>query len=336
MDDLKIGILFGGASYEHDISIISAYQVQKKLKETYEIHMLYLSTSQKLYLADAVKLADFKKEKLKKLKKTMFKKGGIKQFRLDAVVGCMHGENGEDGLAAALCRFYEIPYLGSDLFASALAMDKADTYYFLKGHNLPVIESTVYTYEDYLDNKELPYFPCILKPVCGGSSIGISVCRTKEEQQEQLIRSFEYGKKLLVQPFYDHIEEYNLALNETTYSNLEKIAKKDAIFTFENKYTDAFKQMHQSLIDDALYPEFCALARKVYDSLGCSGIIRIDFFLLDDQILINEINTTPGALSIYLFADFKQVFADSLLLCLRKKRNKPEKKNFLKNSEIQK
>ena len=178
--------------------------------------------------------------------------------------------------------------------------------------------------------------PCIIKPVFGGSSIGITIAKTKEELPDKLNEAFGYSKEVIIEPYYEELEEYNLALNETTFSELEQIHKKDDIFSFENKYSDSFKVIHQSIIEHSKYTDFCKVARKVYDLIAAKGIIRIDFFLIDDEIYVNEINTTPGALAMYLFSDFKSVFHDSLKLCLQKEMKTYPNSHFLLKNNINK
>lgn len=328
---MKLGILFGGRSYEHEISIITAYQLKKKLETIYEMHLIYVSLEGDYFNADEMKLNDFKLNRYKKLKKLKLNK-----LKLDAIVGAMHGENGEDGLAAGFARIHKIPYLGCDVLASSICMDKYRSYLYLANNGVKMVKTMYYTYDDYLCNKKIKYMPCIIKPVYGGSSIGISIAKTPEELDEKLNASFEFSKEVILEPYYEELEEYNLALNEDTFSELEKIHKQDDIFSFENKYTDSFKMVHQSIISHPKYQEFCKIARKVYRLVQASGIIRIDFFLIEDQIYVNEINTTPGALSMYLFSDFIKVFQDSLKICLSKKQKSYPKGHFLLKNNINK
>ncbi|MDE7161894.1 MAG: ATP-grasp domain-containing protein, partial [Anaeroplasmataceae bacterium] len=292
---MKLGILFGGASYEHEISIITAFQFKKRMEKEYEIHLIYVSLDGHFYNADKMKLADFKLNHYKKLKKL-----NLEKLKLDILVGAMHGENGEDGLAASFARIHKIRYLGCDVLAGSLGMDKYRSYLFLANNGVKMVKTIQYTYEDYLKNKKIKFMPCIMKPVYGGSSIGIQIAKTEEELSTKLNEAFQYAKELIIEPYYEELEEFNLALNETTFSSLEKIHKKDDIFSFENKYSDSFKVIHQNIIEHPRYEEFCKIARKVYSLLNANGIIRIDFFLIDGIIYVNEVNTTPGALSMYL------------------------------------
>ncbi|MDE5566769.1 MAG: hypothetical protein K2I77_07270 [Anaeroplasmataceae bacterium] len=326
-----LGILFGGKSFEHEISIVTAYQLKKRLSNNYKIHMIYISLDGDFYLADQMQMKDFRLENFKKLKKLKLNK-----LHLDVLVGAMHGENGEDGLAACFAKINHLKYLGCDVFAASTAMDKYRSFLFLNSNGVEMVPTTYYSYQDYLDNQPLPYLPCILKPTKGGSSLGIEVVLEEDDAADKLSKAFHYTEELIIQPYYNDLEEFNLALNETEFSNLEKIHKKDSIFSFDNKYSDSFKVMHQSLIEDSSYPDFCKVARRVYDLLDARGIIRIDFFKINDVIYVNEVNTTPGALAMYLFPDFDAVFKESLDRVIKEQDRKYPNTHYLLKNNINK
>ena len=328
---MNIGIIFGGKSFEHEISIITAFQVKNKLESLYKISMIYVDINGCIFDSSKSLLADFKQGKPK------LKKINIKRLNLDILIGCMHGENGEDGYACNFAKIYNIKYFGSDTFGSSICLDKYKTYNYLSNNGIKMIETYIYTYEDYLEGKKIDNFPLIIKPLLGGSSVGIEVIKSKEELTDGLIRAFDYSKKLIIQPYIENLIEYNLALTEEDYSILERINNKSDIFSFENKYQDSFKLMHQELTDVDKLEDFKKIARKVYDILDLSGIVRIDFFVIDNEIYVNEINTTPGALAMYLFDDFIEVFNKSLNYKLREEYVKYNLNySILKNSNINK
>lgn len=328
---MRIGILFGGASFENEISIITAYQLNKRLADEYDIHLIYVNLKNEFYNADKLKLNDFKRNNYKKLKKL-----NLKKLKLDLILGAMHGENGEDGLACSFARINNIRYIGCDLFASSISIDKYKSYLYLANNNIKMVNTILYTYDDYLSNKILDKFPFIVKPITGGSSLGINVIKNEVELDMKLNASFKYSHTLIVQPYYENIIEYNLALNEKSFSKLEAINKNDEIFSFDNKYTDSFKLIHKNIVDDTRYEEFCSIARAVYSLISASGIIRIDFFLIDNIIYVNEINTTPGALAMYLFEDFNRVFKESVAIALAKKEKIYTINNLLLKNDINK
>lgn len=328
---MKLGILFGGRSYEHEISIITAFQLKKRIEKEYEIHLIYVDLEGHSYNADKMTMSDFRLSHTKRLKKL-----NLKKLNLDVLVGAMHGENGEDGYAAMFAKIHNLRYLGCDAFAGALSIDKYRSYLYLANNGIKMVKTMVYSYEDFLNNKKVRYMPCIIKPIYGGSSIGITIAKQNSELPAKLTEAFKYSKEVIIEPYYDTLEEYNLALNETTVSKLEKIQKKDDIFSFDNKYSDSFKVIHQSIIDHPRYEEFAKIAKKVYRLIQARGIIRIDFFIIEGEIYVNEINTTPGALAMYLFEDFNQVFQDSLKLCLSELPKSYPNSHFLLKNNINK
>lgn len=328
---MNIGIIFGGKSFEHDISIITAYQLKKKIEKIYTIKMIYCSIDGKLYDACNMEFNEYKVKSFKKLRRL-----NLNKMRLDIIVGALHGENGEDGLGCAFARLNNIKYLGCDVFSSSLCLDKYRSYLYLANNGIDMVKTILYSYEDYLNEKSIPFMPYIIKPIYGGSSIGIEICNNKDESIDKLSKAFSSTDLVVIQPFYKKIEEYNLALNETYYSNLERINKKDDFFSFDNKYSDSFKLMHQAIEKSEFYERFCCIARRVYNLIGASGIIRIDFFMIDEKIYVNEVNTTPGALSMYLFDDFLSVFNDSVGKVLIREDKEYFSNNFLAKNNINK
>jgi D-alanine-D-alanine ligase len=328
---MNIGIIFGGKSFEHEISVITAYQVKKKLEEMYKISMLYVDINGVVWESTKSLLNDYKigKPKLKKL--------NINKLNLNVIVGCMHGENGEDGYAYNFARINNIKYFGTKGFGSSICMDKYKSFNYLTNNGIKMIDTYVYTFNDYLTGKLIENFPVIVKPIYGGSSLGVVVIKNKDELVEGLIEAFTYTDTLVVQPFIEQVVEYNMALTEEDYSVLERINHKSEIFSYQNKYSDSFKLLHQELTNMDKLEEFKTIGRRVYEILSLNGIVRIDFFLIDDEIYVNEINTTPGALSIYLFDDFMEVFNKSLNYVLKENYVK-YKLNYsiLKNSNINK
>ena len=332
---MKIGILFGGNSLEHEISIITAYQVKSKIEKRYDVYMLYLDFDNNLYIANKCSIGDFKLGKPKKLKKTSFIGGGVKGIKLDSVIIAAHGENTEDGVCAGVLRFYNIPFVGCDILPSSLCMNKYTSYKMLNSNGIPMLETKLITYEDYVNGIIIDEYPIILKPVYGGSSIGIEVAYNKDELDLVLSKLFKDYKEIICQKYYENIEEYNMAVCSSFVSALERINKKSGFFTFENKYTDSFKLMHQE-INDTNLDEFRKISEDVYKLINASGIIRIDYFVIDNKIYVNEINTIPGALAMYLFSDFDFVIDDLIKKSIIEHRVIYHRGNFLVKSEINK
>lgn len=328
---MNLAILFGGNSLEHEISIVTAFSIKKKLYPL-EVTMLYVDYDNDLYDVTKNKLDDFKKNK--KFKKTRFANNGIKGKRIDCVILACHGENCEDGVFAGTLRFYNINFVGSDILASSIAMDKWLTYLLLNGNDIDVVPTISYSFDDYLKQKEIPWFPCIVKPNYGGSSIGIFTCNNYDDFIKKYRLTSNKYTNYVIQPYYKDVLEYNMAFCNSGSSKLEKINKKNKFFSFEEKYIESFDSAHKEINeDDSLFKK---IGMDVYRLLKCSGIIRIDFFKIDDKIYVNEINPIPGSLGLYLFDDAKRVLVEEINLATNKNKVKYHNSGYLIKSDIQK
>ena len=302
---MRIGLLFGGKSYEHDISIISANVIYHSLIENHEVFLMYIDRN-----------GDFKNPKKinvlelaggKKYRSFSFCKGGVKLLgkykKIDVIISVMHGINGEDGTATIISNLYNIPYVGSNHISSGALLDKHFTYALLCDLDVKTIDSI-----SLLDTQEYKCeeFPIIVKPARLGSSIGISKINSKEELNSSVKKAFKFDSKIIFQPFIKEFKEYNQAAyfyNGNIYlSNVEEVFKTEDILSFDDKYLSSkVKKNHSFVSDDELINKISEITKKIYVNLELSGIVRIDYMLVDGEVLVNEINTTPGSLAYYLF-----------------------------------
>ncbi len=310
---LRIGIMFGNKSCEHEISIITAFQVLDYLNQ-YKVDLLYYDKFKKLYLANDLTLDDFKNQNFKKLKKIELTENGYflkkKKIILDSVIIANHGMNGEEGLSATLLDYYDIAYVGSDAITSGIFMDKSFTHDLLKSSDILVTNSITYTYQDYLDDVLIPFEKYIVKPSRSGSSIGISLVKNENEKKDALSLGFSYEQKLIIEELLEDFDEYCVAVCSYKVSNVEKIIKEEEFFSFESKYENRCKDKNHFICEEnELTKKLQEIAKTIYKKSQAKGIIRVDFMVKDNTIYTNEINTIPGALSYYLFDDFKNVMA---------------------------
>ena len=324
----KVLILFGGKSYEHDISIVSAFQCVKAFDEyLYDISLVYIDLSGKWRLVKKYSLEHFLsvREKLQEVQLCVNdnylyikgKSGKYKQLSaIDVVFPIMHGLNGEDGCIAGYLSLSNIPYVGSDNVSSAIGIDKS---LFKKVcNNLPVVDYVEFSnFEpDRFDNKvefvdKKVGFPCIIKPVKLGSSIGINYCENKDNFEKLLKKSLNFDKKVIIEPFIKNMREFNIALfsycGDVVYSEIEEPLLNDNILTFNDKYMNFSEQStHKNIpakLNQKLRNEILNMAKQCYVACGCSGVVRVDFIYDKDskKLYINEVNTIPGALGLYLF-----------------------------------
>ena len=312
---MKLTILFGGASFEHEISVVSAITVKEKLS-TFDLSFIFCDTDHRFYLIDASKMkaTTFSKNEYKKMPQLSLSNGAFTQKsmfgsteRKNTVLNLIHGADGEDGSIAALLDFFSIDYIGPRVDASVFSYDKRYTKYLCQARN---VKSVAYEILNAGEHKEIntPY-PIIVKPSCLGSSIGVSVVKSESELDYALDTAFEYDNSLLVEPFIEGVSEYNLAgcmINgEINFSIVEE-PQKEEFLDFEKKYMD-FSRSDQILkadISEELEAKLKAAFTKVYSNLFEGSIIRCDFFVVDGEVLLNEINPIPGSMANYLFADF--------------------------------
>lgn len=311
---MKIGLLFGGKSFEHDISIITAGLVYYALKDKYELYPLYIDHNGGFYYVKDIEPETFKKSAKKPL---FFVDGGfkcgLKRITLDVIIGCMHGLNGEDGLAAILCNLYHICYMGTNATSAGICLDKYYTYALLKANGIKALNSRVVTKDTPLTRLK---FPLIIKPARLGSSIGIAVCQNEDELNEKLLTAFKYDERVVLQKYHLNAVEYNQAIYKMKgchyVSKVECIFKQDDFYSFKDKY-ETHEKTRTFCEDEALKEKISTISKKIYELFNLNGIVRIDYLLIDDALYVNEINTTPGSLAYYLFTeDFKTLLENNL------------------------
>ncbi|TQR34632.1 D-alanine--D-alanine ligase [Campylobacter sp. MIT 99-7217] len=317
---MTYAILFGANSYEHEISIVSAIVLKKVLRSN--MLFIFCDKDRNFYLIDNDKMnaktfsskAFLKEKKLFLAKGGFFEKGlfGEKKLEADIIINLIHGKDGEDGKIAALLEFFELSYIGPRLEASVLSYNKELTKLYAQKVG---VKTLAYKLLKKYDKKSLEQdlaFPCILKPARLGSSIGISVVKNKEELSYALDVGFEFDDEIVVEDFIKDIKEYNLAgcmfKDEFCFSIIEEPKKKE-LLDFEQKYLSfsGNSEAKEAVLDESLKEKLKDAFKKIYNPLFKGALIRCDFFVLDNEVYINEINPNPGSLANYLFDDFSLV-----------------------------
>ena len=317
---MTVTILFGGSSYEHEISIVSAVTIKKVLKKS-DLQFIFVDAQRDFYLIDPAKMTSkhFSSGAYKKEKKLILKQGGFhtegrfgsKALTTGTILNLIHGRDGEDGKVAALMDFYHVSYIGPRLEASALSYSKLTTKFLAASLGVETLPYQVLRRED-ARSLEMPY-PVIIKPTHLGSSIGVSIVRGEEELDYALDVAFEFDDTVLIEPFIEGIEEYNQAGAYTDDWELSIIEAphKEAFLDFDKKYMDFARdeQVHAAEIDAALAERIQTTFKRIYDPLFRGSIIRCDFFVKDGTVYLNEINPVPGSMANYLFEDFEGMVA---------------------------
>ena len=232
---------------------------------------------------------------------------GSKFVDLDVVLNLIHGRDGEDGKIASMMEFFNIPFISPRMEASALSYNKLYTKFLAESLG---VKTVAYEYLSKNDERKIVMaYPVIIKPVRLGSSIGVSIVKNEAELDYALDVAFEFDTDVIVEPFLESVKEFNQAgtyTNEWELSIVEE-PHKEEFLDFEKKYMD-FSRDSQVLaadISDDLKVKIQESFKKIYDPLFKGSIIRCDFFVVEGEVLLNEINPIPGSMANYLFSDFE-------------------------------
>ncbi len=310
---MKYAVIFGGSSFEHEISIVSAITIKDKLPIEW---FFFIDKERDIYLIDKENMkskyfasGEYKNSQKVEITKNGFKyqKGILKkEIKIvpDVTINLIHGRDGEDGKIPGILSFYKIKAITPNTEACAVSYNKLFTKAYAKEIGVNVID-----YEVITEPKTKFDFPVIVKPARLGSSIGVSVVRNQKEFEYAFDVAREFDDLIIVEPFIEGIEEYNLAgctADEWIFSKLEKVEKKEFL-DFEKKYMDFSRKETKLKEDKNLKPQFEETFKKIYGDIFKNALIRCDFFYKDGIIYLNEINPIPGSLANYLFDDFKNV-----------------------------
>ncbi len=312
---MKLAILFGGASFEHEISIVSAITVKGKLKG-FDLSFIFCDQDHRFYLIEGSKMkaTTFSRGEHLKMPQLNLIKGGFEQRGLFGskmhtmpVLNIIHGGDGEDGSIAALFDFYGISFIGPRKEASMFSFDKHYTKWLAGSLGVKTLPFEAITQEKR--NTIATPYPFIVKPSRLGSSIGVSIVRDASELDYALDVGFEFDDVMLIEPFIGGVKEYNLAgfsaRGEITYSIVEEPQKAEFL-DFEKKYLDFSRSstVAEASIPDTLVQQLQAAFKTIYTPLFEGALIRCDFFEIEGEVYLNEINPIPGSMANYLFEDF--------------------------------
>ncbi|CAM3983204.1 D-alanine--D-alanine ligase family protein [Alkalicoccus chagannorensis] len=252
--------------------------------------------------------------------------GKAEVAEVDAALPIVHGTFGEDGVLQGYLELLHLPYAGCDVTASGAGMDKVQMKRIYRDAGLPVLDFiSFYKHEWNSDNEgwlnqiEAAFsYPVIVKPANLGSSVGISKAADRSELEEAIDLAQRFAIKLVVEPMIENMTEINCSVagdySEAQASVCEQVLGTDEFLSYEDKYSggkdggaskgmEATNRIIPAEIPDNKTDEIQQLAVAAFQTLGASGVSRIDFILDNNsnQVYINEINTIPGSLSFYLW-----------------------------------
>jgi D-alanine-D-alanine ligase len=328
---LRVGVIFGGRSGEHEISLLSARFVLSVLNPMrYEVTQIgitrggtwltgenvleALESGQTEQLVHAALLPDPSWVGLLSIHET--ENGNILEMltKLDVIFPVLHGTFGEDGTLQGLLDMADVAYVGAGVVGSSVGMDKGVFQTVMRAHNIPVVETIVVLRSelaDHLDDiistvESMAPYPLFIKPANLGSSVGVSKCQNRSDLLEGLMEAARYDRRILIQRGVNAREiEVSVLGNDAPEASIPgEIIPSREFYSYEAKYVDGASE----LVIPAHIPETTSqlamqLAVRAFKAIDCQGMARVDFLLDRDsgELFLNELNTIPGFTSISMY-----------------------------------
>lgn len=329
MARIKVAVLFGGASSEHEVSLVSAYSVLTNIpKDKYDVmcigitkkgHWLYypgeyedIPTGEWEKNPDCA-TAVISPDSMTKGVIVLGKDDSAFVRKVDVVFPVLHGMNGEDGTVQGLCALAGLPCVGCDMTSSASCMDKTITHRILDAIGIRTAPYCVLQ-RDFLDDPEsgcgeverkLGGYPMFVKPATAGSSVGVSRAADREALKNGIKIAFAHSEKVVVEKEIIGKEVECAVLGNGTdliASVPGQITPAEEFYDYDAKYKLGTSVLDiPAKITPEQTEELRETAKRAYYALGCSGFSRVDFFVCDDGIILNEINTIPGFTPISMY-----------------------------------
>lgn len=360
-----IAVIFGGRSVEHEVSIISAAQcIQALDKEKYQVLPIYITkqgiwyTGQSLLNIENFKNIDKLLLQCEQIlisqnadEYTVYKSNpGLfsrKQIsKIDIAFPVIHGTYAEDGTLQGFLEQMNVPYVGCNVLASAISMDKVVSKTLLRAAQIPVLNDFYFYSNEWIDNKDHVVscinsrftYPLIVKPVNLGSSVGVSAVNNQEELEDAIDLIVSLTDRVLVEPKINNLQEVNCAVlgyHESCETSVcEELFNSGGYLSYQDKYCGNAKLSQQkqsgsgsslsdqgmlsakrevpAKISEELKVKIETFAKQAFVALNCAGVVRVDF-LIDrntNDLYICELNAIPGSLAFHLFAPLGKSFTD--------------------------
>lgn len=357
---LSIGVIFGGRSLEHDLSVLTAIQAMDNIdKERYEVVPIYITKDLTFYSGGMLRYIDSYKDfrlidryakKVNLINKNgkfiLQTTGLIKRVykEIHLAFPMVHGKYTEDGSIVGYLETLGIPVVGSDIYSSSLCQDKVFTKEVLNGNDIPVVDYVYFSDSDYKFDKEDIFkkieelsYPLIIKPARLGSGIGIEIVNRKEELESSIEKAMKNDERVLVEEYIADRREFNMAVllskGKLIGSVIEEIIK-DEPCNYYDKYRkdnedDTFKRIFPADISKTLTEEIEKTSKKTYKVLALSGVARIDYVYDNKKkkLYVNEVNTIPNFFSHHLFDDKNIDYRELLGIMIKEAIDKIHKEN---------
>jgi D-alanine-D-alanine ligase len=304
---VRVAVVMGGRSSEHDISIASARSVLESLDpERYDVRSIEIGREGKWELASRAKQAQLGKGEYEKLPVPL--NGAPQPFEgVDVVFPVLHGPFGEDGTVQGFLELAGVAYVGAGVTASALCMDKDLFKAVMRDKGIPVVDS-ITVLERHRDRAENPFgFPVVIKPARLGSSVGITIAKTPEEFTQGIDLALQHDEKVLVEEYCSGVEvECSVLGNESPIASIpgEIVPLVSDWYDYKAKYDEGGMDLVvPPRLDQRTIARVQELAVAAFIASDCEGMARVDFFVREGgEVLVNELNTIPGFTSTSVYA----------------------------------
>ncbi len=328
---IHLGVIFGGRSGEHEVSMMSARSVLSVLDTNkYEITQIGITHTGEWWSGDDV-LEQFEKNSTENLYRVILspepgdsglykrmKKGNGEELfpltNLDVIFPVLHGTFGEDGTLQGLLEMADIAYVGAGVLGSAVGMDKGVFKEVMRANQIPVVDWIICTRKDTVNDldkvitkaEEMAAYPLFVKPANLGSSVGITKCKNHSDLRAGILEAARYDRRILIERGVNAREiEISVLGNEEPRASIPgEIKPSDEFYSYRAKYLDGKSEL---FIPAPLSPDqikqIQEIAIRTYRVIDCAGMARIDF-LLDretEDLYVNEVNTIPGFTSISMY-----------------------------------
>ncbi|MEB3339400.1 D-alanine--D-alanine ligase family protein [Okeania sp.] len=329
MKKLRVGLLFGGCSGEHEVSICSAKAIATALSkgknpEKYELMPIYIQKDGRWQPTDfsqpvleSGKPSQLTDENNNDSKTSLLWQLPPEVAEVDVWFPVLHGPNGEDGTIQGLLKLMQVPFVGSGVLGAAMGMDKIATKIAFAHAGLPqvkymaVMRSQIWSnpcvFPKLCDDIETALgYPCFVKPANLGSSVGIAKVRTRSELETALDDAAKYDRRIIVEAGVEmrELECAVLGNDHPKASVLGEITYDSDFYDYETKYTEGKAGLFiPARVSEAIATQIQEMATQAFLAVDAAGLARVDFFYVEKsgEILINEINTMPGFTSTSMY-----------------------------------
>lgn len=328
VEKTRIGVIFGGRSGEHEVSLMSARSVLSVLDpQKYDVVEIGI-THEGAWFTGTDVLAAFEKNDLKNLvpavllpepqqQGMLYTRDGADLrpvARLDVIFPVLHGTFGEDGTLQGMLELADVAYIGAGVLGASVGMDKILFKDVMRSNGIPVVDSLNFSRQQIRTEIETIIaqiektltFPVFIKPANLGSSVGITKCRTHSDVYEGLMEAAQFDRRVLVESGVNGREiEVSVLGNDAPIASIAgEIRPADDFYSYDAKYNnDASELLIPAPIDEAMMQKVREIAVKAYTAIDCAGMARVDFLLDRDtnQVYLNEVNTIPGFTKISMY-----------------------------------